>query len=244
MLIGLDFPKISFEVFGFHFLEPNGFIGNVLLCILALYYYNELNEKFPKTNDLFIKNWRSFYLTFSICFLLGGFGHLLFNYTGVIGKAVSWYLSILSVYFIERATFSLYNSTKQKLLFEKIALIKMIAFMLLETCFVMFIDISHKTELGLIIPSISLAIGLIFCLGILGKMHQKHIHDSFRYQWISVFVIALSMIIQILKINIHPYFDRNDLSHLLLMIVIMLYYRTVRNRNLYDEQKVFTFNKK
>jgi len=235
MLIGTDFPKMEFDFFGVQLLELNGFIGNFLIFLLSLYYYAQIGRKFPQTHDTFINKWRSYYLVFGICFLWGGFGHLLFHYTGVMGKIPSWYLSMVSVYFIELACLSLYFNASRHRWWFGVASMKLCVFAVVETVFLLNIDVAHKPELGIIIPSICSIVGLIFCLGIIGWRNQKNIHDSFKYHWIAVIFLALSALIQLLKINLHHHFDRNDLSHLLLFITLILYYQTIRNRSSFRE---------
>jgi len=233
MIIGTDFPKIPFDFLGLHLLELNGFIGNMIVCLLSYYYYKKTTNIFTETNDLFIENWRFFFLVFALCFLFGGFGHLLFYYTDILGKMPAWYLSIIAVYFIERATFAIRYSMQQRAFYYKVALIKMIVFIILETLVVIFVNFSHKPEIGLIIPTVNLLIGLPVCLGVIGRIYQKKVHEAFKYQWISVILLVASMLVQVFKFNIHPQFDRNDLSHMFIAIVLMLFYRTIRCRNFY-----------
>ena len=38
MLIGEDFEKISCQLFGFDFVEPNAFIGDTIIFLVAIYF--------------------------------------------------------------------------------------------------------------------------------------------------------------------------------------------------------------
>lgn len=228
MLIGQDYPKIEFELFGLNLTEPNAFIGDLLIFLVALYYYFKINKHQSGAGDPFLKNWKLFYLWFGISFLCGGFGHLLFNYTGILGKTPSWFIGMLAPYFIEQATFSIYPHVKSRKLLKQLSLGKLIVFIVLEAVILSVFTIEHAPELGLILPTVCSTIGLLFCLGILGVFYQKRIHDSFKYMWLSVIVLVLSVIPQLMKINFHQYFDRNDVSHILLIFSLVLYFQTIQ----------------
>jgi hypothetical protein len=38
MIIGADFPKIEFSLFGLDLVEPNAFIGDTLILAVALFF--------------------------------------------------------------------------------------------------------------------------------------------------------------------------------------------------------------
>lgn len=229
MLIGEDYPKIEFELFGLHLVEPNAFIGDVIIFSLAIYFYNKINKLRSSNETPFLKNWSRFYLWFGLSFLAGGFGHLLFNYTGVPGKIPSWIIGMFAPFFIEQAMISIYPKIEKRNLFSKISLIKLVVFLLAESIVLLTVDISDAPEKGLILPTISSTVGLLICLGILGSSYQKHIHPSFKFLWISMFILILSALPQALKINPSQYFDRNDISHVFLLTALVLYYQTIRN---------------
>lgn len=228
MLIGTDYPKIEFELFGLDLVEPNAFIGDLLIFLIALLYYFKINKTKLSGSDPFLNNWKLFYLWFGISFFCGGLGHVFFNYTGVLGKTPSWFLGMLAPYFIEQAMFSIYPTIGKRKFLKQLSLIKLIVFVILEIIVLSVYNIGHAPEIGLILPTVCSTVGLLFCLGVLGVFYQKRIHPSFKYLWYSVIVLILSVIPQIFKINIHPYWDRNDISHVLLIVSLVLYYQTIK----------------
>lgn len=227
MLIGADYPKIEFELFGLQLVEPNAFIGDTIILLIALFFYSKLNRQ-QYHNAPFLKNWKRFYLTFGISFFFGGLGHLLYNYTGVLGKTPSWLLGMVASFFIEQAMFSIYPTIEKRKILKQISSIKLIVFILLEIIVLATFDLSKTPEKGLILPTLCSTIGLFFCLGVLGAFYQKRIHSSFRFLWYSVFILIAASIPQSLKINFHQYFDRNDMSHVFLIIGLILYYQTIK----------------
>ena len=219
MKIGADFDKIAVDIWGLHLLEPNTALGDLVILMVALLFYSGLNKK----ND-FYNLWAKFYLCFGFSFLLGGLGHLLFHYFGLFGKSFSWLLGIVSPYFIEKAMLSLWHNPRQRKQWLRLSMIKTIVFVILEIAFLLTMDLHIDPSRGLIIPTLSSILGLGFCLVILAWKYQKSLHTGFRYFWIGSLVLIPNAGIQALKINLHPWFDRNDLSHVLLLFGLIIYY--------------------
>ena len=139
MLIGKDFERIEFSVFGVDLLEPNAFIGDSLILIIALFLASRTRKQ--DINIDFFKNWNYFYLFFGTCMFLGGVGHLMFNYWGFYGKYLPWYLGIVSIFFLEKAMISLISS-KLRILLLRISVLKLVVALILETiiCGYYYID--------------------------------------------------------------------------------------------------------
>ena len=106
--------------------------------------------------------------------------------------------------------------------------IKLIVFLVLELSIFAFLDLKVNPQLGLLIPSIASAMGFLTCLGYLGWRYARDINSSFRFFYWSVIVLIPSAFIQGMKISIAPWFDRSDLSHLLLLVVVLLHWNGVR----------------
>lgn len=243
MLTGKDYPKIEFEFFGLDLVEPNAFIGDTIILFVALFFYNKIKKQQGSESSLFLKNWKLFYLWFGISFFCGGLGHLLYNYTGVMGKAPSWLLGMVASFFIEQAMFSIYPTVGKRKLLKQISLIKLLLFIVLEIIVLSTFDLSQAPEKGLILPTVCSTIGLFFCLGVLGVYYQKRIHPSFKFLWYSMFILIASAIPQSLKISIHQYFDRNDFSHVFLIIGLILYYQTIKRYEGHVSKKISTITK-
>lgn len=226
MLIGKDFEKIEFELFGMDLLEPNAFIGDTLIFILSIYFAIKTKEQLSK--GPFFRYWYWFYIVFGAGFFFGGIGHTFYNYLGLPGKYPSWYLGIISVAFIELAMASIHpNSTFQKR-YRNFISIKLIVALIFETLILTFLNIQENMSLGMIIPILQPVIGLTFALGVLGYQYQKKLHSSFVFLWISALVQIPSAVVQGLKINIQPWFDKNDIGHILLIGGCVLYYTTIK----------------
>lgn len=227
MLIGKDYPKIEFEFLGLDLLEPNTFIGDVIIVILALYFAYKVNKISIKT-PYFIY-WKWFFIVFGTGFFIGGLAHLFFNYWGIPGKYTSWYSGIIASFLVEYAMISIHPIQKIKTILKKVIWIKLTLALVIETLIFIKLDLNTTPALGLIVPTVNSVIGLGLTLGILGYYYQKKIDSSFKYLWISTLILIPSALFQSLKINFHQWFDKNDVSHILLIIGLILYYISIRN---------------
>lgn len=224
MLIGTDFPKITWTVNGLTFLEPNALIGDVILTIVSFYFAIQLypvRKKHP-----FYNWWYYFFISFGIGFLLGGLGHFLFHYTGIVGRYPAWYIGILSSYFIIRAMGSLLPENEEKIL-RRWAIVACVLGILAESIVFLTVDLSINISRGLIIPSVFSTIGLGYALGFLGYKFVRERTKGFNWFWISVCILIPSAVVQGLKINIHPWLDRNDISHLFLLVGLICYHKGI-----------------
>ena len=226
MLIGKDFDKIEISLFGFDLVEPNAFIGDSIILIVALFLASR-TKKFSNSLEFF-KNWRYFYLLFGFDMFFGGIGHLMFKYWGFNGKYLPWILGIFCVFFVERAMLSLLKSSS-KVIWKNLSLFKLILALLLELVVFYAIDMSKDHSIGLRIPAINSAIGFVFSLIILGNKYRKEIDKNFIYMIYGVLLLIPSGLFISFKINIHPWFDKNDFGHLLLIIAMFLYFKAIKS---------------
>jgi hypothetical protein len=236
MLIGQDFDKIHFNFLGLDLLEPNAIIGDTIIFICSIYFFIKTNSGTNK--PAYFLYWKWFFIVFGVGFFLGGLGHLFYNYTGVPGKYASWYLGIFATFLIEKAMVSImeYQRLKKTLVF--FIHTKVCVAILSSTYVFLVVDLTVDPSRGLIIPTINSVIGLGLSLGVLGAVYSNKIHSSFKWLWISSLILIPSAIVQGLKINFHPWFDRNDISHIFLTVGLFYYYRHLKLYRNYLDQKL------
>lgn len=224
-MIGQDFEKIHFDIWGFHFLEPNALIGDLILFSIAFYFslkIKNLNNQHP-----FFKNWQRFYFVFSLSFLIGGIGHFCFNYLGLWGRYPSWIIGMLATYFMCLAQISLWHKQQQQRIFINLTAWLLLLGITLEIYVFNTQNLSLDQSKGLTIPSFISGIGFVFSLLFLGLYYQKTIHPQFKYFWIAFLILLPSAFIQSQKLNLAPWLDRNDLSHILIGISLFLYWKGI-----------------
>lgn len=221
MKIGEDFDKIEWQVADWNLLEPNAFIGDSLLFLLAIV----LAFKVRKASDgtAFYKNWTRFFIVFGVSLFVGGLGHLMWNYWGITGKYFSWYTAIIAVYFIEQAMISLYPKKRIRQGLVNWSILKLILSLVGLTVVIIKVDLVQDVSKGLLIPSINSALGMILSLVVLGAIYQKNNVGDFKFFWIGIAILLPSAFFQFMKISFAQWFDRNDVSHVLLAITFICY---------------------
>jgi hypothetical protein len=229
MLIGKDFEKIEWDFMGLHLLEPNAMIGDIIIFTVALSLAIGVQKNTKDT--AFFSLWKWFFIIFGIGFLMGGFGHLFYNYWGVPGKFFSWYSGMFAALMIELAMISIYPKVEWRKTLKGIAYGKLILSVSIATYIYSTVDLVSDPSKGLIVPTLNSVVGLGLSLGLLGYYYQRKIDASFRYLWISTLILIPSAVVQSMKINVHQWFDRNDISHILLITSIVFYYTAVKKYN-------------
>ncbi len=231
MLIGEDFDKIEFEFLGLQLLEPIGFLGDFIIFIVSMiiaYKIKRLGKSTP-----FFKWWYLFFLVFGWGFLAGGLGHLLYNYWGVPGKFGSWYSGVATTFFMERAMISLHKNKKFVRAVLALSTLKLIIGLVGLTWIVSTVDLDNNFSKAMFFPTFNSVIGVLFSLVYLGIIYSKQISSAFNYFWISFLVMVPSVFISSQKINFHQWFDKNDLSHVVLLIGVILYYKGIQGYSRY-----------
>ena len=228
MKVGEDFNPVEFDLFGFHLIEPNALIGDTFIALVSFFFAfktAKIVREYAKKDLIrsFFNNWKLFFIVFGISFIGGGLGHSFFNIWGVEGKYFGWITSIIAVYFIEQGMLSILPSENRKL-YKKLSLAKLVVAEITLLSVFAIADMDADPQKGLLVPSVSTAIGFITCLLMLGFKYQKLITPSFKWFWISVLTMIPSAIFQGMKISVHPLFDRNDMSHILLVLSLILYW--------------------
>ncbi|MFC2089558.1 DUF6962 family protein [Bacteroidota bacterium] len=221
--IKIPVEKIEFTLFGMHLLEPNAFITDSLLGILALILAFKL-YRLPSENT-FYRYWKLFMLMFGLSTILGGTGHLLYNYTGLPGKIPTWLFGIASVYYIELAMVSVHPQKRMVRPLRTISLMKAMMMIVLLGLIMVFADPGKKGNIGIAAVIINTIIGASLSAGILSLYYLRQgLSPAYRYYIIGVLIILPSSLVFLMDINLHQWFDKNDISHLLMGAGIVYFY--------------------
>jgi hypothetical protein len=225
-MIGTDFPKLEWNFMGLQLLEPNAMIGDVILFTISLYFAKQVLK--INAGHIFYQCWSRFYIWFGFSFLLGGFGHLLYNYLGLWGKYPSWILGMIATFHLTKAMISIWPMANQQRIFTNSALFLLGIGITTELLVFATVDLSIDQSKGLFVPTLVSGIGIIFALVVLGLTYQKKYHVRFQLFWLAALILLPNAFIQSQKINLDPWFDRNDFSHVLLLLSLVLYYFGIR----------------
>jgi hypothetical protein len=227
MKIGEDYPKIHQQVFDLELLEPNAFVGDLVLGLVSCYFGYRVFTILRVSRDKFHLYWCIFFFLNSATFLVGGLGHLFYIYWGLQGKFIAWFLGILSIFMLERAVISVLQT--EKWLIKNFSTIKL--YLTLIALVISAFTINFETDpfLGLIIPFSHSFLGLSIYCGYYGFHLAKTQSDNFIFLVYAYLLYFPIFFIQLLKIKIHQYFDRNDLSHVILLCSLFFLFKTARH---------------
>lgn len=222
MRIGSDFDKMEFSWFGLDLLEPNALLTDTLISVVAFVFLALVIRKFP-LNQAFYNYWKWLFILQGISFFLGGLGHTLYNYTGIWGKFVPMVFATGMVMMVEHAMLTLIPESKQKL-FMTISKIKGLTTIVVLLILMFVMDVENNLPKLLLVPSLNSTIGYFATLVFLGFRYGKRTSKALYLLPVSVLILIPAAIFQMKKINLHPWFDRNDVGHLLIIVTLFLYY--------------------
>jgi len=221
-MIGFDFPKIQFELFGLELLEPMAIITDTIMGGLSIFFGYKIWTL--KKKSAFSRLWQNFFIVFGIGAIFGGIGHTFYNQLGLVGKIPSWLFGPISVYFAERAMISKYFNEKTKRKLLSIFNVKMGIVYLVFLYLLIFVKNPSNPNLPFLPIAFNTIAGLMSTVGILGYLYTNKISEKFKYFWLGVLIMFPSAIIFLLKINVHQWFDKNDFSHVLISIGLVYWY--------------------
>lgn len=219
----LPIEKLPFTMFGLCLQEPMALVLNWVMAFTSFYFFTRIQN--PVT--LFQKHWKLFYLMFGVSTFFGGLGHLLYNYFGVYGKFPCWFFGVFAAFYAGKAMISipvLSEVTQRKLTY----------FLAFKAFF--FASAAILTKSFLFVMVDATITYLFFCLGF-GLYYWKKGYASFRFTVYAVLILIPSVFIFIFQVNLHLWFNKDDLSHVLMVMTIVLFYLGIVNFTGRVEQK-------
>jgi len=214
--------KLPFTWLGLCLQEPMALVTNWLIALTSLYLFFQIKKPF----SIFRKHWRLFYFYLSISMFFGGLGHLFFNYFDVYGKFPCWITGAFASFHAGKAMISV-NMIKADL--QR----KLTYFLLIKGIVLTLIAMSLGSFLFMMIDAVLSY--LVFCLGF-GVYYWKKGYHSFKFTVYAIIILFPSIFIFLLKVNPHLWFNKDDLSHVLMMITIIFFYIGVRKFTKFESQ--------
>lgn len=221
-MIGADFEKIQFVLFGLNLVEPMAFITDIIMGSISMYLGVRIHK--IKSNLAFYTYWKWFFWLFGFGALAGAFGHTFYNYFGTVGKIPSWISGPTSVYCIEQAMISVYPSEKGLKNLKLISTLKLVAVLTIFFFILGMGPVGVKPNLPFLPIAINTIVGVMLSAGILGMIYAKKFTRIYKYFYFGVLIMVPSAFIFLMKVNLHQWFDKNDLSHVLLTAGIIYFY--------------------
>ena len=232
MRIGEDFEKMEFSWFGLDLLEPNALLTDSLIAVFCIIFWAIISRQNKTFTTPFFNYWKWLFLVYGVGFFFGGLGHVMFNYWDVTGKYFPLIGGLAIPLFIEHAMISLLPEKNHKALYLT-SKIKFALAVIALTLVFLLVPGEKKIPMMLLVPSANSGIGFILASGVLGLKFAKQYTRSFYLLAASVLVMIPAAVFQAKRISFHPWFDRNDASHVLLIVTLILYYYTVQGYRKY-----------
>ncbi len=213
--------KIEFEFLGMQLMEPMSLVTNDLIAITCIIIFYKLVRK--KEKDEFVHYWSLFFLTFALSTFGGGFAHLFFNYTGVYGKIPVFSLAVIANFFIDKACFTLIEDQKKSARIEIFLIAKAILSILLMIILIEFIG--KKIFLIVQFNTVITAAGILvwFCA------KTKEVSTAWKHFTWGIVFLLITAGVQIAKLNLHLWFNKDDFSHILITITMIFFYLGVKS---------------
>jgi hypothetical protein len=200
-MIGADFEKIHFVLFGFNLVEPMALITDVIMGSISIYFGVKVSKM---NNHPFYQYWKWFFLIFGIGAFYGGFGHAFYNYWGPFGKIPSWISGPVSVYCLEQAMISIHPNRKAFANLKAISFWKLIAVITAFTLILSMADLDAKPSLGFLPIAINTIVGVSLSAGVLGLIYyRKGLSPLYKYFTYGVLIMIPSAFVFLMKINLH-----------------------------------------
>lgn len=211
--MNMGFEVIEFNWWGLNLQEPMALITNWCLALFSFYAFFQLEKDRSQFQNL----WKLFYLVLGTSMFFGGLGHVFYQYTGIPGKFASWTFGVLAGICASFAMITLVEKKETRLLLKKIVLVKSAVLLGAAIFSMKFFFVAIDTSLTY----------LVFCGYLAYRLHQND-WEGIKFMYLGVLVLLPSALIFGLKINLHRWLNKDDLSHVLMLGCIILFFLGVR----------------
>ena len=190
-------------------------LWNGLIALVSLIFYLKTKQHHATNKPYFSK----FFLWMFIATILGLFGHLFFGYFGFYGKFPSWLFIVITSYYFALAILHLNNLISAT--WKNVLILKGGALLLLSYIFTTFNFVAIDSIFSYIILGTYLGVKL-----------NREVHNY--YLLVGTILIFPTLFIFGLKIQINPYFNKDDFSHFFILISLFFYYFCTTKKVNYD----------
>lgn len=191
------------------------FILNWVIASFCIYAFFRLKRFDCKANYF----WRLFYLTFGLSTFFGGLGHLFFLYTGIPGKFPSWILGSVANGFAALGVMNFIGVSKPTSLGKSLVWVRCIFLCVISIVTQKFIFIAID------------AIVTYLCytgLYLIYIRNRTSSNDFINKFLIGVIILLPSAFFFILKISLHQWLNKDDISHILMLGAIIFFYKGIK----------------
>lgn len=222
----MDF--ITVEAFGITWVRPNNLLTNQLVGIFGIILFYQI-KKFNRQKDPYLRLWAWFFLLIGLGGALGGFAHgLNIDFPAVKHTTlhkVAWTIAGTGLFLGEIASLYLYKKPKIQRILLWVAYVQFSLYIVV----LFYSQIYHRDDFNHFnIPRFNSAFAM---LGVILPAHiyayVKDRNPALFYLLGGIAFLIGTVIFYNFSISFHPWFDYNDISHVLEIICLALIARGV-----------------
>lgn len=203
----------SIEILNIRILEPVTLLTDVFTATLSFFLFYKLYQGQKRSHSS--KTWSVFFLFFGISTFFSGFAHGFMDYSGKLFLYFAWVLGCIGVYAMELSSSSLIKRKKLRILVNYLIFLKLLITTAIIFFFGNFLAVTLSSALGLLVLKLSIRI-----------VNYYRYRESFdKYIIIGIAVSTAPALIHTLRLSISEWFNHKDLSHLILAISILFFYK-------------------
>ena len=208
-------PDIS--LYGIRIQEPVTMLTDLLISVICFYAFFQLSSKTrPGKLNTYIKY---HFLLMAIATFWGAvFGHGFQYIVGFAWRFPGWYLSMLSIMFIERASIEHSRSVIKAGLLRTLLIVNIAELLIMFglTAFTQkFIFVQFHSVYGVL--------GVVFSFHLYVYLKTKDIGS--KYMLIGVAVAAIAAFVYNYPVILNPWFNNLDLAHVLMATTSFIFYK-------------------
>lgn len=214
----MAYEKIVVSIGDIMVWEPVVTLTDLLVSAVCFYFFYRLQKKKLPGKMYLLFKWHFF--TMGVATLFGGlFGHAFLYVVNISWKLPGWIISMASISLLERAfiehTVQMVGK-KTRFWFKLANNVELLVFMSLTIYSLNFQFVEFHSGFGIL--------AVIFPLQTF--MYQKTKDPGSKTVFGVVFLAIISAIVFINQISLHPWFNHISLSHVLMVFMVILLYKT------------------
>ncbi len=215
----IDFTSMPYmHLFGIKILEPFTVLTNLFIAAACFYAYWNLHAK-GLTHTAPHRLMKLFFLLMGISTIVGGvIGHAFLYKTGMYGKIPGWYIGMAAVAVFERAAIIHSRPLMNKNIgqfFSWFNYAEILTFMILSFITLRFTFVIMHAMYGLLI--------VVCCFEL--YVYSKTKDAALKHIFYATAWGFAALICHATQLNIHYWFNYNDVSHLAMIAAILHYYK-------------------
>jgi hypothetical protein len=198
-------------------------VTNGIISLFCFYAFFQLKDFTDEANYY----WKRFFIIFGISTFFGLLGHALFQYFDIPGKIPSWTLGCLSNVMAALGMLHFKGYSRIRKSAVPIVWLKSGILLVLSLVFMKFVFVAVDAILTYIVYT-----------GLYAYELKKRGIPELKWMVIGVLIMFPSAFIFLMKINVHRWLNKDDLSHLLMLTGIVFFFRSMKKWGINSEMKL------